>query len=148
MIVALDLGTNTGWATWRKGVGTRYGTEVFKSDRFQGGGMRYLRFKKWLTELKAIEDIEALWFEEVRRHMSTDAAHCYGGFLAILTSWCEHHQIPYSGVGVGTVKKFATDNGAAKKDQMIAAMVKKGFKPKDDNQADALAILLYAQAQK
>lgn len=148
MILALDLGTNTGWATWRKKVGTRSGTEVFKAGRFEGGGMRFLKFKKWLTEVKAVEDIDALYFEEVRRHMSTDASHCYGGFLAILTSWCEHHGIAYQGVPVGTIKLFATGKGNANKDAMVDAMKKKGFKPADDNEADALAILLWAQAQK
>ena len=49
--------------------------------------MRFLRFKRWLTELKAHADgIDALHFEEVRRHVSTDAAHAYGGFLATWAS--------------------------------------------------------------
>ncbi len=40
--------------------------------------------------------IEAVYFEEVRRHLGTDASHCYGGFLAHLSSWCEgkSHSLP------------------------------------------------------
>ena len=107
--------------------------------------MRYLRFKRWLTELKAqLEPIDVVYFEEVRRHAGTDAAHVYGGLLATLTSWCEHHQIAYEGVPVGTIKKHATGKGNAGKEEMIKAMQDKGHPVSDDNEADALAILHWA----
>jgi len=102
-VLCLDLGTITGWALRTADGNIISGTVSFKPGRFEGGGMRFLRFRRWLTETKAATDaIEAVYFEEVRRHAGVDAAHTYGGFLATLTSWCEHHQIPYSGVPVGT----------------------------------------------
>jgi Holliday junction resolvasome RuvABC endonuclease subunit len=144
-ILALDLGTTTGWALRARDGDITSGTQSFRPQRFEGGGMRFLRFKRWLTELKAHADgVDALHFEEVRRHVSTDAAHAYGGFLATLTSWCEHHQIPYQGVPVGTIKKHATGRGNAGKEEMIAAMRGRGHAPTDDNEADALAILHWA----
>jgi Holliday junction resolvasome RuvABC endonuclease subunit len=144
-ILALDLGTTTGWALRTPDGAITSGTQSFRPQRFEGGGMRFLRFKRWLTELKAHADgIDSLHFEEVRRHVSTDAAHAYGGFLATLTSWCEHHQIPYQGVPVGTLKKHATGKGNASKDEMITAMRRLGHVPTDDNEADALAILHWA----
>ena len=85
-ILALDLGTTTGWALRGSDGHITSGSESFRPQRFEGGGMRFLRFKRWLTELKAITSgIDCLHFEEVRRHVSTDAAHTYGGFLATLT---------------------------------------------------------------
>ncbi|WP_303784095.1 crossover junction endodeoxyribonuclease RuvC [Azovibrio restrictus] len=144
-ILALDLGTTTGWALRDRTGRITSGTESFKPQRFEGGGMRFLRFKGWLTELKAHADgIDALVFEEVRRHVSTDAAHAYGGFLATLTAWCEHHGIPYQGVPVGTIKKHATGRGNARKDEMLAAARARGHSPADDNEADALALLHWA----
>lgn len=108
--------------------------------------MRYLRFKRWLNEIKSScsAGIDAVYFEEVRRHASTDAAHVYGGFLGMLNAWCEHHQIPYQGVPVGTIKKHATGKGNASKDDMVAAARNRGFAPADDNEADALALLHWA----
>ena len=104
--------------------------------------MRFLRFKCWLSEVKtASGEIHAIFFEEVRRHAGVDAAHAYGGFMAHLTAWCEHHNIPYSGVPVGTIKKHATGKGNANKDLMIQAAQKRGYAPADDNEADALALL-------
>ncbi len=83
----------------------------------------------------------------MRRHVSTDAAHAYGGFLATLTAWCEHHQIPYQGVPVGTIKKHATGKGNASKEEMVASARVRGHTPVDDNEADALALLHWAIAQ-
>lgn len=77
----------------------------------------------------------------MRRHVSTDAAHAYGGFLATLTAWCEHHSIPYQGVPVGTIKKHATGKGNAGKEDVITSVRARGHAPVDDNEADALALL-------
>ena len=143
--LALDLGTSTGWALRTADGGIASGTQSFKPGRFEGGGMRYLRFRRWLTELKATQDaLGAVYFEEVRRHLGVDAAHAYGGFLATLTAWCEHHQIPYAGVPVGTIKKHATGKGNASKEEMIAAARARGNDPEDANAADALALLDWA----
>lgn len=143
--LALDLGTTTGWALRTRDGQTAHGFVSFKSQRFEGGGMRYLRFKHWLAELKTMTgEITAVYFEEVRRHVGVDAAHVYGGLMATLTTWCEHHRIPYQGVPVGTIKKHATGKGNAGKAEIIAAMRALGHPVSDDNEADALAILHWA----
>ncbi|EJF84172.1 hypothetical protein MCU_00840 [Bartonella elizabethae Re6043vi] len=82
-----------------------------------------------------------MYFEEVGRHTGTDAAHVYSGLLTTLTAWCEHPQIPYEGIPVGTIKKEITAKGNASKEEMIKAVCEKGHAPCDDNEADALAIL-------
>ena len=144
-VLALDLGTHTGWAVHQRDGSIVSGTQHFTPSRFEGGGMRFLRFRHWLTEAKqATGELDAVFFEEVRRHAGVDGAHAYGGFLAHLTAWCEHHSIPYRGVPVATIKKHATGKGNADKDAVIAAMRDKGFSPADDNEADALALLDWA----
>ncbi len=141
-ILALDLGTTTGWALWGCDAQVTHGFVNFKSQRFEGGGMRYLRFKRWLSEIHTTAgEIGAVYFEEVRRHNGVDAAHVYGGLLATLTAWCEHHNVPYEGVPVGTIKKHVTGKGNASKAEVIAAMRALDHCVTDDNEADALAIL-------
>ena len=125
-ILALDLGTQTGWALIDRDGTTNSGSQSFKPQRFEGGG------------------IDQVVFEEVRRHAGVDAAHAYGGFLGQLSAWCEHHQIPYQGVPVGTIKKHATGKGNASKEEMILAVRANGHQPADDNEADALALLAWA----
>lgn len=115
-ILCLDLGTKMGWAICDADGRITSDTEHFQSRRFEGGGMRYLRFKQWLSELKrSVDGIDAVYFEEVRRHVGTDAAHVYGGFLGHLTAWCEHHQIPYEGIPVGTIKKQRQEKATPQK---------------------------------
>jgi hypothetical protein len=107
--------------------------------------MRYLRFRNWLDEIsERAGDLSAVYFEEVRRHVGTDAAHLYGGFLATLTAWCETRGIPYQGVPVGTIKRHVAAKGNADKIAVVAAVRARGFAPSDDNEADAIAILLWA----
>ena len=144
-ILALDLGSTTGWAVRTARCRMLHGTAEFRPSRYEGGGMRYLRFGKWLDQtLDVTGGIDAVYFEEVRRHIGTDAAHVFGGLLATLTAWCEEHYIPYQGVPVGTIKRFAAGKGNADKAMMIAAVRERGFEPADDNEADAIAILLWA----
>ena len=101
--LALDLGTTTGWALRPRDGEIAHGFVSFRPQRFEGGGMRFLRFKRWLSEIDALAgDLQAVYFEEVRRHAGVDAAHVYGGLMATLTAWCEHRNIPYQGVPVGT----------------------------------------------
>lgn len=150
-LLALDLGARTGWALWQSGVVTSGVWDLAKSSnsRFEGHGMRYIRFVRLLKELPEPYIIS---FEEVRRHLGVDAAHAYGGFVSHLTSFCDGKtpQIPYEGVPVGTIKKRATGSGRASKDDMVEACRKHlGIDPEDDNEADALWILvMMCEAEK
>lgn len=141
-VLCLDLGTKSGWALRSADGSITSGTAEFKHDRYSGGGMRFLKFKQWLNQmLEATGQIDAIYFEEVRRHLGVDAAHAYGGFLAHLSAWCEQQVIAYEGVPVGTIKRHATGKGNAGKAEVIRAMQQRGYQPGDDNEADALALL-------
>ena len=74
--LALDLGTMTGWALQAAGGSIVSGTVSFRPSRYDGGGIRYLRFRSWLDQLATdVGGLSAVHFEEVRRHAGTDAAH-------------------------------------------------------------------------
>ena len=107
--------------------------------RHEGGGMRYLRMRSRLRELlQSFGQVDAMAYEEVRRHRGTDAAHVYGGIVAVLTEECEARSLPYRAVPVGTVKKRATGKGNADKDAMCDAFeALLGRRPATDDEADA-----------
>ena len=145
-ILAIKKRTQTDRALTSRDGSITSGSQAFKPQRFEGGGMRFLRFKRWLTDIKQCNNgIDQVVFEEVRRHVVVDAAHAYGGFIDQLTAWCEHHQIPYQGIPVGTIKKHATGKGNASKDEMVASVRARGHAPTDDNEADAIALLYLAR---
>lgn len=140
-ILALDLGTTMGWATF---TGTRItsGSESFKPGNSQGPGARYLKLRRWLSDTKAANGtFDLVVVERVVRHVSADSAHVYGGFLAHVQAWCEHHGMRLEAYSPGTIKKFATGRGNADKAAMIEAAKAAGYFPKDDNEADAIALM-------
>ncbi len=146
-ILALDLGTTSGIAMSINGKIKSY-SKSFKATRFQSADMRYENFERHLyvilKEFNILTGIDRVYYEEVRRHIGTDAAHCYGGFKAILTTFCSKNNISYDTAGVGTIKKHITGKGNANKEKVIKAVQELGHNPKDDNEADAIALLYYA----
>lgn len=141
-ILALDLGTHCGWALSPH----ESGVWNLAPRRFEGSGMRFVTFRQHLR--KILEGVNLVYFEEVRKHMGVDAAHVYGGLMAVLTEECEVRKIPYQGIPVGTIKRAATGKGNAPKDVMVAAAKQKW--PElviiDDNHADALHLWDHARS--
>lgn len=150
-MLAIDPGTNCGYA-WidiaspvppaLKPISTQAGVWDLASQRYEGGGMRFVRARKYLT---AIEP-DFVLYEEVRSHKGVSAAHIYGGIVATIQSYCEERHIPYASIPVGTIKKRATGKGNCGKEPMIETanreFVAAGAEPiVDDNIADALWIL-------
>jgi len=142
-VVGIDLGTHTGYAFSTDDMARIEfsGVQDFTPKRHEGGGMRFMRFSLWLDEFLAGDQV-IVFYEEVASHKGTHAAHIYGGLLALLTGHCEKRDIPYRGLPVGTVKKFATGRGNASKNDMMAhASTKFGGPVRSHDQADALWIL-------
>jgi Holliday junction resolvasome RuvABC endonuclease subunit len=141
MTLALDLGTTTGWAYLDKDGKVVSGSWQLKPTRFESVGQRFVKLRKRLDEIAWSIPFETVYFEAVGRHLGTDAAHAYGGYLAVLQSWCEDHHREYVGVLPGAIKKFWTGKGNADKAAMVSECEKRGFAVSDDNEADAVALL-------
>ena len=70
---------------------------------------------------------------------SGTAAAVYYGAVAVIKGVCEEFDVPYSSVGVGTLKKTATGKGNASKADVMDACVRRWrHDPDDDNESDAL----------
>lgn len=141
-ILAFDLGTKLGWCLCCTGESNPTydsGVQNLKGGRFDGGGMRFMRCRAFIRELLDKNKVDRVAFEEVRRHMGVDAAHVYGGLMAVLTEECELRKIPYEGIPVATIKKTATGKGNADKEKMVAAANKKwpSAAIESDDEADA-----------
>jgi Holliday junction resolvasome RuvABC endonuclease subunit len=70
-------------------------------------------------------------------------------YLGVLRLWCEIHEVQSYPVNQSTLKGWVrrTRNitGKMDKDAMIAAAVREGAEPKDDNQADAYWLARYGR---
>ena len=141
--MAFDLGTRTGWAMRHVDGSVRWGHLSLADDRGGGVGFRYLRFRGFLTDTKARlgDVVEAVFYERVDFVTTVEAARSAFGFEATLTSWCEHHRVPYRGYAVPEIKAFVA-KGNAKKAEVAEALRREGFDVHQPDEADALACLL------
>lgn len=143
-ILALDIATKTGWAVSVKNGSVQSGRLTLKKGERQGE--RLCQFRKFLSELKYRLDMRgdpltAVTFEHAFRQQG-HASELFHNLSGVLMQWCEHHDIAYSKVNVATIKKSATGSGKATKKDMVIAAKKRGFDVLDDNEADAIHLLL------
>ncbi len=158
-VLALDLGTKTGWATnvggseytpkEYTGIGEiKSGIQIFDGEI---SGWRYLAFKQWLDRQIWRLKIDHIIYEETFSK-SAYSSRILHGFLAMLQFTYaqrymdEDNRLTMEKVHPSTLKKFATGNGHAKKDLMISKYREKfGYLPADNDEADALFLLRFAE---
>lgn len=143
-LLAIDPADKCGWAMYNDGIITSgvWTLRPPKLKGYEGGGMRFARL---MDNLNNLENVDRLAYEEVRRHIGTAAAHSYGGYKAKMMSWCEKQEpkVPYCVYSVSSIKKRATGNGrASKEDVKLAAEKKFNIVCASDDESDALWILV------
>jgi len=144
-ILALDLATRAGWAYSIDGE-ISSGVFDFASDGHKG--MRAIHC--W-TDLNLLmkHKFTHIYYEKPFRHMSNQAAHMFGWWEGLMYMALANNSQPEPIQAAPTaIKKFITGKGTAKKNDVIAAVEKLGYHPKDDNEADAVALLLMAIDQQ
>lgn len=137
-ILALDLGNEFGWAVKQTTISSGW-ERLSKNNK--SPGKRFREFRFWLADQN---DIDEVYFEDVKKHAGVLAAHAYGGYLAVLQMWAYNRGISCVGVGVGVIKKSWTGKGNASKQMMIDEAILREIDVCNHNEVDALALLEYA----
>lgn len=124
--MALDLGTNCGWAVVNTD-GQRLASGTWRLGKHPTGAERWRAFANHLGELLSDTAARhgtpiACAYEKVRRHAGTGAAHVYGALQAVAQLSAYEHSIPVLPIEVSTWKKIATGNGSASKAHYVRAM--------------------------
>lgn len=143
-ILALDLGTNCGWAiSDRKGNLSNSGVRVFGVKRGESPGFRYIRFNHWLNNDVLEARINAVIYEQPH-HRGGAATEIAAGFSTRVQEFAAGNDIEHSHVHSATLKKWTTGSGRAGKEEVIK-IVNERWKEgvTDDNEADAIALLFY-----
>lgn len=145
-VMTFDLGTHCGWSTLLDGW-INSGTQTFDLKRGESPGMRYIRFNAFLEELFNLIQPEMVAYE-MAHHRGGFATELLLGMVTRVQEVCARHEVPYTSVHSATLKKHITGSGRGEKQQVIDAVSKVfGFVPKDDNEADALAILSWVDKE-
>jgi crossover junction endodeoxyribonuclease RuvC len=153
-VLALDLGTRTGWALSMHGR-IESGVQVFDVKRGESPGMRYVRFNRWVESeitIGALPRVSLVVYEQThnRGGAATEVA---AGFATRVQEFCARHGIEHAAVHSATLKKFTTGSGRGDKDNMREAAMLKGWLAPgeraawDDNEIDAICLLHYALSE-
>lgn len=143
-VLALDLGTRVGWAM-RTASGISSGAVSFAQGSRESRGDRLNRWSQWLAGMNR-DPLAFVAYELVRAHGPGGVltAHCYGQFEGVLLAWAARAGVDVRPVGVSTVRKAIVGKGNANKQAAETAIRARGFDPASHDEADALAVLLWA----
>lgn len=154
-VLALDLATTTGWARRREGV-LESGYETFERKSTEGLGHQLLQFSSWLRW--AMQRADAVVYEERMVHAAggMSAIRILMGLAAMVEYTVARGAMPIGTARVdvrllrpvpaATLKKWTTGKGNAKKPEMLAKVRERWRQVDDHNEADAIALLHYAEA--
>lgn len=170
-ILALDLGTCTGWAiregNGRLGAGSQLlATEkqLSAQRKLRGDRRNDMRIRvlwEFLEDMEESVGFDAIVFEDVQFVRSTAQAHLWASFRTTIWLYAYLHEKTVECLATGKLKVFATGCGSATK-EMMAAWLAKGYPDVarvydgalrlvdndailDDNAVDAIHLLLWAE---
>lgn len=146
-ILALDPGTQTGWALSFDGM-VHSGTWDLSPRRGDGAGMRFLRLCWELDEVLFHNAPLRIVYEFAGHFKSRAAADCMGGLMSHIQSWCETNDVPCEGYAPSSIKKWATGKGNANKDAMLAEAQRRWPDVRGHNEADARLLLAMVMAPR
>jgi len=145
-LIGIDCGVHCGWASCNGGH-VESGVQVFDTKRGESPGMRFLRFRRFLSELCALVQPALLVYEQAH-HRGGAATELLVGMTTRVQETAAELGIEHQGVHSGTLKKWATGRGDASKADMVAAARERcAVDVGDDNEADALLLMAWAREQ-
>ncbi len=142
-ILSLDMATKTGWASNIHG--NRSGVIEFALKRGESPGMRFLRCRAWLNEMWKLlaGQIDVIIYEQAHHRGGAATSVCVGLVTEVL-AFAAEHGIETLPIHAAVLKKWATNNGRASKEDMVKAAKARGWSPRDHNEADATLLLEFA----
>lgn len=150
-ILALDIGIKTGYAIWTTHGESIHvttslfsGVKEFKFKRGDSPDIRFLMFQAWLKRVVRTYNIKLIIYEKAFLRGGA-ASDFLKGFILIIRMVAVEFDCSYVGLMGTSLKKYATGNGRASKEEMVLTATQRYGKVKDDNQADALHLLAYAR---
>lgn len=149
-IIALDLASRLGWATWQPDGTVRHGAHSIARVGAEDGAF-FGAYSLWLSDMITVERPESLCFEApwIGPDTAQQTAYRLMGLAAITDMTAYLREIPrVRQVNNASVRKHFTGVGRAARAEMkrlvTRACLQRGWQPIDDNAADALAVLDFA----
>lgn len=148
MIFCFDTGSRTGWATESADGIIESGVQEFTLHRGESAGMRFRHFRLWLEKEFPLAAGDLVLFEQAH-HRGGAATELAVGMTTRIMEWAAARGADYKACHSATLKRVVTGRGNADKAEMMAAVQAKldmDYAPEDDNEADALALVIFYRA--
>lgn len=147
-ILALDPGTNLGWALGHGAKLVGFGTQKF--EKTDDAGERFFEFNVWLHDMSHDPLVDKIVYEKPLGRWAKSQAQVdlSIGMKTRIEEMCWADGIELQAVPIMTLKKATTGNGKAEKEDMVAAVNRifgVTLTAKEHDTADALALLAYAR---
>jgi len=143
-LLALDLATKTGFAAEIERR-RESGWKDFTPLPGEGPGWRYIRFNVWLYSWKE-KSLELVVVEKTIPNMThAMTSEIAFGLSTRVTEFCARQRVKLIGVHNATLKKYFCGDGRAEKYEMVRMAQEIDPGVKDDNEADALLLLMYTK---
>lgn len=151
-LLALDLAKRTGWAiAAHPDAAPLHGSKRF-SEGAEPLGRVLLRYWQWLNDMRAVHRPAAVVYEapiQAAGHTHESTIEVLRGLVSATALWSEMAQLPCQPGHLSSIRASFCAQGwkGEPKKAVIDACLMRGWKPVDDNAADALALLAYKAAQ-
>lgn len=139
-ILALDISTQTGYYSVHES-----GAWNFYESKQRNDNKQHKAFRDTLIDFITVHGIKQIVAEDVIMSNHFFDMRKLSEFRGVLLEVCDEMNLPEPEfVNPMTLKKFATNNGRATKLDMINACVEKyNYRPKTDDEADAMHLFYY-----
>jgi Holliday junction resolvasome RuvABC endonuclease subunit len=146
-LLALDLGTTTGWAVASQGNLCESGVESFIAPKGAAVGWRWIRFNDWLTlMIRRWQPTLIVWEAPILAHKSAASARVAFALSTRVEEMAARNKIKIAAAHNVTVKKFITGRGDVKKEAVTELMRRHYGARVSADEADALAVMRFALA--
>jgi len=138
-VLTIDIGRRSGWAIGERDAVVESGVHSLydEKDTDFTDSERFMAFFHFLTHYKHAVDMVV--FEQVNGGTAGRQSTLYAGYRGVLLIWGQLNAKPVVPMAVSTIKKHFTGSGRGKKEAVMAECVRRGYKPFDDNEGDAIA---------
>lgn len=144
-VLAIDPGTRMGWALLGTDGSIAHGVHVLPVEPLARRGLRWESLRLFFRKVHRADPLVAVFYEyslfQSAKHHDGYAVLDHGGIIAGIQHATYMQGIPAFDVNPGTIKKHITGHGGSGKAGVIKAVKMLGFDVRDDNEADAIALL-------
>jgi len=139
-LLALDIATHTGYYSLNG-----FGTWNFTESKRRNNNKQHKDFRDTLMEFIQSHGIKQIVAEDINVNNHFSDMRKLSEFRGILFEICDELDLTEPCfINVATLKKWATGNGRASKQEMMNACVERyKFQPEDDNVSDACHLFHY-----